>query len=74
LLLFLTGGQFILIAIIFLFLGYGLRTSQTYVLQMAPKDAGGLLFGLSESIIAIGTLVATLLIPWFEQQPIQWVG
>jgi MFS family permease len=60
------------IFLLFTFLGYWLNSTQTYILQITPKKAWGLLFGIAESIIAIGTLIATFLIPWFEQQSLMY--
>lgn len=45
---------------------YAFIMFQCYILRIAPKNQGGLLFGLIESVIAIWWLMATLLFPYIE--------
>ncbi len=60
--------------IVFLFVGYSFNSIKTYVLQMSPKESGGLLFGLVSSITSVGSLIATLLLPYLEHQSYIFIG
>lgn len=55
----------VIIFTVSLFFYYALRNTETYILRMAQKNKGGLIFGVSENIFSISYFLTTIFIPFF---------